>query len=107
MCLEALQADGCKIAIYFRVPQTWLPRVGVQNQPDRFKGCSASKRWMASEQLVKHCAQSVDVRGCSDARVISYRSFRRHVTRLAQYSHRARDRALCFDQPCQPKIGEM
>src|SRR5439155_7393351 len=84
-----------------------LPRLGVQNQPDRFKGCPSSKRWMASEQLVKHCAESVNICRASDACVISHRLFRRHVTWSAQNFHRARDGTLCFDQPCQPEIGEM
>src|SRR6266516_3492120 len=62
---------------------------------------------MASEQLVKHRAESVDIRGVSDTRVISYRLFRRHVTGRAQNFHRARDSALRLDQPCQPEIGEV
>src|SRR5205814_3454640 len=62
---------------------------------------------MASEQLVKHYAESVNICRASDARVISHRLFRRHVTRSAQNFHRARDGAFGFDQPCQPKIGEM
>ena len=84
-----------------------LPRLRVQNQPDSFKGCPPSKRWMASEQLVKHGAKSVDICRASDARVISHRLFRRHVAGSAQNFHRARDGTLCFDEPCQPEIGEM
>src|SRR6266513_4659933 len=62
---------------------------------------------MASEQLVKHCAQPVDIRGASDTRVISHRLFRRHVTWSAQNFQRARDRTLCLDQSRKTKIGEM
>src|SRR5713226_1476382 len=62
---------------------------------------------MASEQLVKHCAQSVDICGAADARVVSHSLLRRHVTGCAQNFHRARDGTLCFDEPCQPEIGEM
>src|SRR6266496_5481036 len=62
---------------------------------------------MASEQLVKHCAESVNICRASDSRVISHRLFRRHVTRRAQYFQRARDRTLCLGEPCQPEIGEM
>src|SRR5947208_4400400 len=62
---------------------------------------------MASEHLVKHCAESVNIRGPSDPRVISHRLFRRHVAGSAQNFHRAGDGTLCFDQPCQPEIGEM
>src|SRR6266487_265748 len=62
---------------------------------------------MASEQLVKHCAESVDVRGARNARVISHCLFRRHITGSAQNFHRARSGTLCFDQPGQPEIGEM
>ena len=104
---EALQADRCKVAIYFWISEARLSRLGVQNQPDGFIGCSASKRWMASEQLVKHCAKSVNIRGACELRVISHRLFRRHVTGRAQNFHRARDSALRLDQPGQPEIGEM
>src|SRR5437667_10057473 len=69
--IEALQADRCKVAIYFPIPQARLPRLGVQNQSDRFVGRAGSKRRMASEQLVKDCAESIDIRGASDARIIS------------------------------------
>ena len=62
---------------------------------------------MASEQLVKHCAESVNIRGARDARVISHRLFRRHVTGSAQNFHRVRNSAFCFHQPGQPEIGEM
>src|SRR5213595_3649482 len=62
---------------------------------------------MASEQLVKDCAESVNICRASDARVISHRLFRRHVTRSAQNFHRARDGAFGFHQSCEPKIGEM
>src|SRR4029077_1895290 len=62
---------------------------------------------MTSEQLVKHCAQSVDIRGASDPRVISHRLFRRNVTWSAQNFHRARDGTLCFDQSRQTEVGEM
>src|SRR4029077_11817190 len=62
---------------------------------------------MASEQLVKHCAQSVNIGCASDSRVISHRLFRSHVTGCAQNFHGARDGTLCFDEPCQPEIGEM
>src|SRR5207247_8617834 len=76
--LETLEADRCKVAIYFPIPQARLPRLGVQDQPDRFIGRAGSKRRMASEQLVKHCAKSVNVRGATDARISSNRLFRRH-----------------------------
>jgi hypothetical protein len=105
--VETLEADRCKVAIYFPIPEARLPRLGVQNQSDSFISGTASKRWMASEQLVKHCAESVDIRGATDARVISHRLFRRHVAGRAQNFHCARDATLCFDQPCQSEIGEM
>src|SRR5438105_2146246 len=62
---------------------------------------------MTCQQLVKHRAESINICRASDSRVISYRLFRRHVTRSAQHFHRARDRTLCFDQSRKTKIGEM
>jgi len=62
---------------------------------------------MASEQLVKHCAESVDIRGASDSRVITHRLFRRHVTGCTQHFQRACNSAFGFHQPRQTKIGEM
>src|SRR5438477_11265967 len=62
---------------------------------------------MTCQQLVKHRAESINICRASDSRVISYRLFRRHVTRRAQHFHRARDRTLCFDQSRKTKIGEM
>jgi len=62
---------------------------------------------MASEQLVKHSAKSIDICDAADSGVVSHRLFRRHVTRRAQNFHRARDRTLCLDQSRKTKIGEM
>ena len=62
---------------------------------------------MAGEQLVKHCAESVNICRAGDPRVISHRLFRGHVAGRAQNFHRARDGAFGFDEPCQPEIGEM
>ena len=62
---------------------------------------------MTSEQLVKHCAKSIDVCGAADGRVVSDSLFRRHVTGRAQDFQRARDRAFRFDQSGQSEIGQM
>src|SRR6266496_4785316 len=62
---------------------------------------------MTCEQLVKHCAESVNIGRACDRYVVAYRLFRGHVTGRTQHFHRARDRALCLDQSRQPEVGEM
>src|SRR6476661_1969811 len=62
---------------------------------------------MASEQLVKDGAKSIDICDAADSGVVSYCLFRRHVTRRAQHFQRARDRTLRLDQSRKTKIGEM
>src|SRR6266487_6108327 len=62
---------------------------------------------MAGEQLVKDCAKSVNIRCAGELRVVTGGLLRRHVTWCAQNLQRARDRALCLDQPRQTEIGEM
>src|SRR5438046_9499506 len=62
---------------------------------------------MTCEQLVKHCAESVNIRRACDCCVVAYRLFWGHVTGRTQHFHRARDSALCLDQPRQPEVGKM
>src|SRR6266480_1199414 len=62
---------------------------------------------MTGQQLIEHRPQSVNI-GCgSKLCVIAGSLFRRHVTGCAQYFQRARNRALCFDQPRKTKIGKV
>ena len=62
---------------------------------------------MTGEQLVKHCAKSINICDAADGRVVSHCLFRRHVTGRAQHFQRARDGALGFDQSGKTKIGQM
>ena len=62
---------------------------------------------MGGQKLVKHCAKSINIRRVADGCIVAHSLFRRHVTGRAQYFHRARDRALCLNQPRQPEVGEV
>src|SRR5437667_6489314 len=62
---------------------------------------------MTCEQLVKHCAESVNIGRACDRCVVAYRLFWGHVAGSAQNFHRARDSALCLHQPRKAKIGQM
>src|SRR6516165_12686777 len=62
---------------------------------------------MASEQLEKYCAQSIDVCHTADSRVVSQCLLWRHVAGRAQYFESARDSALSFNQSREPEVGQM
>src|SRR5215470_17743342 len=62
---------------------------------------------MTGQQLIEHCAKSIDISRAADALVVSHSLFRRHVTGRAQYFHRACDGAFSLDQSRQPEVGQM
>src|SRR5438094_222230 len=62
---------------------------------------------MTGQQLVKHCAKSIDISGAVESVVISHSLFRRHVTGRAKHFERARYRAFCLDQSCESEVGQM
>ncbi len=62
---------------------------------------------MASEQLVKDCAKSINIRCACELRFVTGGLLGRHVTWSAKYLQRARDSTLYFHQPRQPEIGQM
>src|SRR5437870_4748205 len=62
---------------------------------------------MAGQKLVKHCTKPVNVcRGCESC-VVAGSLFRRHVAWRPQNFLRARDGALCLDQPRESEVGKM
>ena len=56
-------------------------------------------------QLIKHCANSINICGTAHSRVVSYCLFGRHVTGRAKDIQRLGDTAFRFDQSGETKIG--
>src|SRR4030095_5231933 len=73
----------------------------------RLVGCSSCKGWMTSEQMIKHRAQSVDIRRVGELVIVAQRLFLGHVTRRSQRFNCAGDGALRFSQPCQAEVGKV
>src|SRR5205085_10953064 len=91
----------------FPVPRTRLPWLRIQQQPNRFVGCSSGKRRMASEQFVENRAESVDICGAADSCIVTDRLLGRHVTGRSHYLLRARDGAPMFHQPGEAEISQV
>src|SRR4030095_3333795 len=62
---------------------------------------------MTSEQMIKHRAQSVDIRRVGELVILAQRLFRGHVTRRSQRFNCASDGTVRFSQPCQAEVGKV
>ncbi len=58
-------------------------------------------------KLVKHCAKPIDICGAREFSSFTNRLFRGHVAWRPQNFLRARNGALCLDQPRESEVGEM
>src|SRR6266508_4612118 len=95
------------MAVYVRSKKKRLPRLCIQQQFDSFVRCSSGKGRLTCQQLVKYCAEPIDICGAADSRVVSHCLLWRHVTWRAQNFQRARHRALRFDKSRKTEVGEM
>ena len=62
---------------------------------------------MAGKQLIKNCAQSVNIGQAGELRDFTSGLLGRHVAGRAEHFHGAGHGAVCFDQPSQAKVGQV
>src|SRR5439155_1071851 len=92
-CTPSAKKASSLLSLRFSNGSTAIPagirrtdsRLRIQQQVDRFVGCSPGKRRMASEQFVEYRAKSIDICGLANGRVVTYCLFRRHVAGRAHY----------------------
>ena len=53
---EALQTNGRKLGIHFRIARSRIARLAFQYHADRLVSCSTGKWRFTGEHLIKHCA---------------------------------------------------
>ncbi len=88
----------------FSVRGRW--RLAREHLHDRVHGRLTAKRRLAGEQLVKNCAQTVDVGGGRDL-LLRSGLLRGHVVGRAQHGASARQIAVAFHARGQAEIGHL
>ena len=104
---EALQTNGGKIAVQFRIPQPRVPRFPFQKQPDCLVWGSRNEWRITSQQVIKHRAKPIHIGRVSDLLSLAISLFRGHIARRAQRFPRPSNAVCRVNHPRQTKVCEM